>query len=406
MVNLLWILASITAASAGPVVDAHLLGEVGTAAAPGARAGGAGVGVAVPAGAHPFDLGLRVSGVDRALDGRLTGRFYPLGVGPSVGLSVGARRGLFGSSAGTTAPIADLDAAWDVALAASHRMRISTRLQWAPASTRGVLAVGWVWAPPARSTPPPPVEAPRETPSIDISRFPLEAEVWLPHPVCQWVPITEIDARLATLPPDQRLHVQAEAHATLFSDAQHISGSHLRVVGPQGTLFVVGQPGDHLRLGDQDIAAGADGVVQLKVPEGNVEAVWFGGGRIQTLQASVQRNHATWIRTSNPPPVTIQFDQGSDEVDAATRAQLAALVPLAGDWVFELQGGFSPEGNRTANVDLANRRSRAVAEVLVELGLPASQVEVVAPAVPEDATRAAAQRVCTLKPRPAAGGAP
>ena len=406
MVTLLLALMLTATASAGPIVDAHLLGEVGTAAAPGVRAGGVGVGVALPLDANPFAYGVRFSAVDRSLDGRLGGRYAPFGVGPSVAVAMGARRALGGQSAGTTAPIADIEAAWDIALQDTHRLRVASRVQWAPAATRGVLAVGWVWTPSPRAEPPPQPEAPHAPASIDVSRFPLEAEVWLPHPMCQWVPIGDIEARLATLPPDQRLHVMAEAHATLFSDAQHISGAHLRVVGPQGTLFVVGQPGDHLRLDDQDIAAGADGVVQLKVPEGNVDAVWFGGGRTQTLHASVQRNHATWVRTVQPTPIVIQFDQGSDEVDAATREQLAVLVPLAGDWVFELQGGFSPEGNRKANVDLANRRSEAVARVLVELGLPPHQVEVVAPAVPEDATRAAAQRVCTLKPRPAAGVAP
>jgi len=399
------------AADAPLTGDLHVVGEVATAASPGDRRMGVGATLAGRPDGHRFDHGGRLNlltGTDSpfSADLRAQSRLWLADPGAwgSVALAYGVRMDASGPR-----PVGDLEAAWDVPLDrpdVHHRLRVSGRLGLAGvAPESAVLAVGWAWGPPPEPPPPPPPPPP-EPQGPDTSGLPDDARVWLPHPVCTWVHPDEVEASLADLPEDQAAQVRAAAYATLYTDVGGLDGATMLPARPQGALLVVGRPGDRVQLGEQQVPAGPDGVVQLAVAEGPVEVVVVGGGRSIPLSAAVSEGHGTWVRVDDPAPTAIEFGMGSHILDDAARARLALLVEHAGDWEFELQGGFSPEGNRSANIALANRRSAAVHEALLELGLPESQVRIVTAAVPEDATSAAARRVCTILPRSPGEGSP
>ena len=377
--------------------------EAGTASTPGHRLGGAAFTLGGRLPGAPIDLGGALSASGGTLgwrvDPRAQMRWWVAqpNVGPSLVFEYGVRAG-----AGLVEPAGGIGAAWDLALPredAHHRLRLGGLLQVRgvqPAA--GVFTVGWAWGPEPEPPPPPP---PPPEPEPEANTFPDDARIWLPHPVCRWVDESELDDVLASLPPDQRAHVHAAAMATLYTDASGLDGAVMEPAPTQGALLVVGQPGDRVRVGEHEVSAGVDGVVQLAIPEGTVEAHVVGGGRETSLLVAISVGHGSWVRVPEPAPTLVDFELGRADISEASRAQLQELVELAGGWRFELQGGFSPEGNRASNIALADRRAEAVRQALIELGLPEAQVAIIPSAVPEDATDAASRRVCTIHPRPA-----
>jgi len=370
--------------------EVHGLVETSTARSPGARSLGAGAFFGVRTEGQRFDHGARLSlltGSTAPFAGDLRGQsrlwLSDPGAWASVALSYGVRADSEGFG-----PVGDLEVAWDVPLShadAVHRLRIGGRLGVAGVQPEyAALAVGLAWGPPP--SPPPEPEVP-------------DARIWLPHPVCAWVHPDDLDAVLADLPPDKQPQIHTVPFPAPDVDVSGLDGAAPQPALLQGALLVVGRPGDRVVVGEQEVPAGADGVVQFAVAEGPVEAEVVGGGRRLHVHAAVSKGHGTWVRIDDPVPSNIEFDMGSEVLDAASKDRLAALVSNAGDWEFELQGGFSPEGEREANISLANRRSAMVRAALLELGLPEAQVRIVSAAVPEDATSAAARRVCTILPR-------
>lgn len=395
-------IASLAAAS--PLTnDVHAVAETATADSPGARALGVGTFLGARTKGETFDHGVRLSllnGSTSPFAGDLRGQsrvwLSDAGSWASVAVSYGVRADKNGLG-----PVGDLEAAWDVPLSvpdAAYRLRIAGRL-----GVVGVLpdsaavAVGVAWGP--RPTPPSPPPKPAEPP-------PEDARIWLSHPVCAWVHLDDLDVVLADLSADEQAQVRDSVTVMLHSDEEGTADEALPPTRPQGALLVVGRLGDRLLLQGQEVAAGADGVVQLAVAEGPLEAELIGGGRRLTVRAAVSQGHGTWVRVADPAPTAIEFAVGSETLDAEALERLAALVVNAGGWSFELQGGFSPEGDRVANIALANRRSQEVQAALLELGLPHTQVQIVAAAVPEDATSASARRVCTIHPRSPGEGSP
>lgn len=183
---------------------------------------------------------------------------------------------------------------------------------------------------------------------------------------------------------------------------QSLDGATLVPASKQGALLVVGQPGDRLVLdGAPAVSAGVDGVAQLQVAPGVVEATVVGGGRRVALEVAVSRGHGSWVRVEDPTSQLVSFGMGERTLDADDEALLDALVADVGGWSFTLRGGFSAEGDRAANLALAADRAEAVRQGLLARGLAEARVTVLPPAVPEDASTAAARRVCTITPVPA-----
>lgn len=379
--------------------------EAGTGPEATARTGGVELRLGGATPGRTFELGGMVAGhggsAGFVADGRAQARMWLADPshGPSLVLDYGVRR----SSAGL-APAGSVGVAWDLPRRTrTGRLRLGGGLQvHGITPDAGVFTVGWAWGPPAA----PVADAPEPEPEGAPARFPDDTRIWLPHPVCRWVSEAELDDVLADLPDDQRAQVHAAAHATLFTQAGELDGAALRPAPQQGALLVVGEPGDRVRVGEREVSAGVDGVVQLTVPEGMVTAEVVGGGRRATVSAAISVGHGTWVRVSDPAPAVVEFAAGSASLGSEAREVVAALARDAGGWRYELQGGFSPEGNRAANVALATRRAEAVRAAFLEAGLSPDQVAVVPAAVPEDATDAASRRVCTVRPRPADGGTP
>jgi hypothetical protein len=165
----------------------------------------------------------------------------------------------------------------------------------------------------------------------------------------------------------------------------------------QGGLLIVAEPGDRVSVDGRPYALGPDAVVEINAPEGFYEVLVQGGGREARLPVAVSDGDVTWARPPAPAPAQLQFAQGSAALSAAERARLAPLVERLGGWVIEVEGGFSPEGDRAANLRLAEARADAALAALRALGVPEAQLRRLPPAVPEGATSAAGLRVCVLR---------
>jgi hypothetical protein len=167
----------------------------------------------------------------------------------------------------------------------------------------------------------------------------------------------------------------------------------------QGTLMVVAWPGDRLKVGAVELRPSADGVAMLSVPVGNIEVEVMGGGRSETLEATVVNGQATWVRSRPPVPVYVAFELGSAEVGGRQFARLENLGALAADWHFDIVGSYSPEGNLEQNLILARARAQAVYDLLIRQGLPADHLHILDPLTPIPNTSPDAARSARVIPR-------
>lgn len=168
----------------------------------------------------------------------------------------------------------------------------------------------------------------------------------------------------------------------------------------QGWLVVVAAPGTLVRLPGMDNTVGPEGGVRLAAPEGVVDVEVIGGGRSQTFEAAIADGFVLWLRAEPPTEVAVQFDSGSAAVDAADRVAAQALARNRGQFHLQLTGSFSPEGNRAQNLDLATRRAQAVADLLVEVGVPREHIQVLPPTPPRQGLTTAQQRAVYILPVP------
>lgn len=251
---------------------------------------------------------------------------------------------------------------------------------------------------PAPPEPPPPrtvVQYPGPPPAP-------QANIWLPHPYCQWVTSEELERLRPGLPPDLVLRVEADD-----SRARELPASEpLPPPEPaptQGGLVVAGRPGDALTVAGHPLQPGQDGVVVMTANAGVVDVAIVGGGQAQNLQAAVAANYVLWVRPPTPRPLIVWFDQGSSALDDEDRARLHALAASAGEWSFEVQGSYSPEGNAEKNRLLAEDRARVAAAHLRAEGVPEARVIVLPAAVPDPGDEEAPEllRSCTVRPVPA-----
>lgn len=233
-------------------------------------------------------------------------------------------------------------------------------------------------------------ELPRESPE-PLTILPPTARVWIPHPVCQWVPVAEVPRWAAELPRDQVLRLVALGH--LPRDILPGASGLVRLdpAPAQGSLLVAGRPGDRVTVGGVAVPVGSDGVALVSAAEGAVSLRVVGGGRAYDEELAVSSGYAGYLRVPEPKSVEVRFARGSAILSEADAERLRALAALAGDWAFEVRGGHSPEGGLAANQALAAARARAVAELLVAGGIPAERVrtsvEVVESAGLDDPTR-------------------
>lgn len=258
---------------------------------------------------------------------------------------------------------------------------------------------------------PPPVASGGVSPPpgahLTVANPPEGTRVWLPHPVCDWVPLAEIEDALVTTTPPISAVVEAAgylpAHVTLVDGENPVA---LVPAPAQGALFLATTPGDQVRVGAGDVLIGERGTAQLAVPAG-AQQVWVaGGGRETHLSVEVPSGWALWMRVPTPRPWSVLFPQGSAVVSEAQREALRVRLAQRGGYHLAVQGSASPEGDVRANLALAEARAKATFDVLRELGASPEIVDLLPPTIGVGTRPPEEERAALVLLRPPASGAP
>ena len=249
----------------------------------------------------------------------------------------------------------------------------------------------------------PVVEEDVKPPIAPLDANPDDALVFVPHPICEWLPAEQAHAILQHLEPGDPVRVVAPGYLPVEIPVEE-GHEHEPVQVPlkpapaQGTVVVVAQPGDDVFVDGHPVPVGQDGLAIVTTPEGPHEVQVRGAGRVVDLTTAVGDGYAAWVRSPPPERLIIQFAVGSSELTPQARRDIAFYAETVGNWGFELQGSFSPEGDWSANQKLARARGRAVQRAMVDAGIPRDRIEIEPPPeVPED-METANQRSCIIVP--------
>lgn len=232
-------------------------------------------------------------------------------------------------------------------------------------------------------------------PPMDIQ--PEDALVWLPHPICQWLPVSEARSRLADLPPGTEIRLVAPGHLPTTARAGD-SAVQLEQAPPTGGLVVLAEPWDAVTVDGERLPEATDGVWVLAVGVGSHQVAVEGAGRTWTDEAAVVDGYTVWLRAPSVEPVGVLFGAGSAVLRTEAKERLGPLVAHPGRWVFEVRGSFSPEGDLEANRRLAETRAQSVVDWLAEQGVPEQRVRVVHNDEPVEGYTAEEQRRVDVMP--------
>ncbi len=382
------------AAAAPPLGDVHVYGAVGESA-PGL---GAGFGLAVPVGPVRIEPGFE-GGIlmDQQIDAHLRAMVrLPLldparPIVPSLRLGPGVRW-----TPGLWSPVVMAGAAVDFRGAFGLRPRVGVDALWrweGPISGR--LTVGLVVGA-ARRQVAEPEPAPLEPVSIDDPTG--RALVWVPHPVCQWVPAAEVDAWRTALPPEQPLRVKAPGYLPVEAVPEALAEVMLQPAPEHGSVVVVGWVGDRVRYAELEREAPDDGVVILQLPVGLTRVSVVGYGREAWLDVAVADGYASWLRAPEPGPMRVPFGAGSALLELSAREGVADIARRAGGGRFTVQGSHSSEGSDAVNDRLSRERAAAVAAMLIAQGVAPEDVLVLEPAEPDPSLTPREQRAVVIRP--------
>lgn len=247
--------------------------------------------------------------------------------------------------------------------------------------------IALVWRPHREVTPV--VIAPAPPPSARV--------VWVPHPVCAWVPVDQLSTVLGDLPGETPVWVTEPGLLPGGSSLARAGGAALVKESVQGAVVVGGAGGDRVRVAGTDLAVGDSRGVVLTVPPGSVRADVTGGGRSAVVEGAVADGYVLWLRAPAPEPVSVRFAQGSSTLDDRAVAEVRTLAERRGGAAYEVRGGYSSEGDPIANAALATARAEAVRAALVAAGVPSEHVRVTAAAPIVGDTEAS--RVAIVTPR-------
>jgi hypothetical protein len=295
------------------------------------------------------------------------------------------------------------------------RQRVTGRaglgLGWSPGAPAAVAELGLRWgraaSAPGRaahreeapSSPAVPVSAaaPPSPLPLALQGTPEGSRVWVPHPVCAWVPASEAADLLAPLPPNTRVEVHAPGALPATVSLSATEPLSLLPAPRQGGLVVSVSPGDRLRVEGGEVPVTADGVAVLNVREGpvHIEVEQISG--TTALEGAVAAGHTLWLQAPPPTALILRFAAGSNLPDDAAVSALTAL-PLD-RYAWSVQGSYSPEGDPTANLSLAKTRAAAAVALLRAAGVPESQIDLLPPGPPPEGTDYRDLRAARLTPR-------
>jgi hypothetical protein len=234
------------------------------------------------------------------------------------------------------------------------------------------------------------IPSPYPTP-VDRPRFDA-AMVWVPGPVCQWLPSDEASEAFVAVDAD------ATQVSTVPRPSDGPRGAGEGDVGPMGDLVVAASPGDRVTVDERALDVATDGIAWASVPEGPATIRVVGGGRREVLEVAVSANATLWVGPSAPEPVELRFELGSAELEGPSATRLDAFADTLGDWHVQVWGSYSLEGDLVANQALAMQRAESARERLVLAGVPSDQVRVLPARRPETELAPEAQRVAVLLP--------
>jgi len=371
------LLFAITAAlAAEPTQSVHAVGALGAEGV----GGGVGGGVGLNVGYVDLELAGDVAfGPDTIGFVRPQLRILPFGpqaVAPHVILGGGV---LF-------APAGD-----DGALAAGLGVDLQ-RSPWRPrlqlmavgvptGEVRGLLTLG-VGHRPAPAAAPIPIDRPR----FDA------AMVWVPGPVCQWLPPDEASDAFTGIDAD------AANVSTVALPAGPASGDTGGDARPMGDLVVAAAPGDRVSVDERALDVASDGIAWAHVPEGPSTVRIVGGGRKEVLDVAVSANATLWVAPADPTAVELRFQLGSAELEGPSALALDTFADALGDWHVQIWGSYSTEGDQAVNEALATRRAESAKGRLLVAGVPEAQIEVLPARRPASELAPEQQRVAMLSP--------
>lgn len=221
--------------------------------------------------------------------------------------------------------------------------------------------------------------------------------VWMPHPVCDFVPVSEV-AALTDVPSTTDVRVDAPGKISAQTSLDQAATVALVAEPSQGGVVIAATYGDVVRVGKVVLPVPESSALVLTAPEGPFEAEVTGGGRSVRVEGAVVDGYALWLRAEPPSLTRVRFELGSTALSAAARGEINRLALRRGDQVYEVRGGFSPEGDLEANRELARRRAEVVRDALVASGVPSATVIVGEPIDPSS-TNPEDDRVALVQPR-------
>jgi outer membrane protein OmpA-like peptidoglycan-associated protein len=374
---MLLLLTTIAIASE-PVTAVHATGSIGADSV----GGGAGGSFGLNAGHFDLELAADATGGTEGLGFvRPQLRWIPSDH-RAIGPHVIAGGGLLFAPGGER-PVANAGVGIDL-MRRPWRPRIEAIGAWLPGDPewRAFLTVGLVRRPP-------PVEP------VVVADVPLHAfdaaMVWVPGPVCEWLPPAEASEAFLRVGEDPEGVPTLQAPSEAAPEAQ-------RGGVPTGDLVVAGYPGDIVTIDETPFAVASDGIAWTARPEGPATVRVRGGGRREFIDVAVAAGATLWVGTTEPVDAAVWFELGSAIISSAAAAELDTFADQLGAWSVEVWGSFSPEGPDAVNHTLATRRAEAVAARLRLAGVPPEHIRVLPPRMPEADAPPDQQRIAVVHP--------
>jgi hypothetical protein len=246
------------------------------------------------------------------------------------------------------------------------------------------LGLSWRWqkaAPEVVAVEPTPPEA---EPLAELTVSPPDARIWLPHPECAWLSVSDFERVGLRIEPGLTLRVSADGYLPREITYSPGMSIELERAPAQGTLIVVGTPGDTVTIGERLVSVEEDGVAVISASVGRVALSVLGGGRQVEHQAMISNGHVTWLRVIPPVPLEVTFEMGSSALLPEDITRLQEIVPMLGSYSLTIEGAYSPEGRLEHNIWLANQRTQAVAEILIRAGVPEDRLLLLPPVSPTE----------------------
>lgn len=222
--------------------------------------------------------------------------------------------------------------------------------------------------------PEPPAEEPTETEPDTPEPVALGmGPEWIPYPQCEWVPADQAEAA-------------RQALGEAFAGGPAPGSGAVVVLDPtspsQGSVVVVSRPGDTVEVKGETLPVGPEGLLVLAAPPGRLDLEIRGAGQSLPFVVGVTADHVVWLRGDTmplPEPLRVHYPGGSRTMSAEERAALEDFVTRLGDWNVTVQGFYSPEGRRDANLALADSRAQAARQALIDAGVPADHITILPP---------------------------